>query len=56
MADEKFTEEEAAQRRDRVLKRMLNTPPKPQKPEASPHDRPGRKGDRPRRARSQRKP
>jgi len=29
--DEELTEEEAAKRRDEVLKKMLNTPPKPHK-------------------------
>jgi hypothetical protein len=27
--DEQYSEEETAQRRDAVIKRMLNTPPKP---------------------------
>jgi hypothetical protein len=30
--DDSYSDEEAAQRRDRVVRRMIATPPKPQKP------------------------
>lgn len=33
---DELTEEEAAAKRDEVLKRMLNTPPKPRRPSAKP--------------------
>jgi len=33
-ADEPYSEEEAARRRDEALKRALNTPPKPRKASA----------------------
>jgi len=41
---DELTEEEAAKRRDEVLKRMLNTPPKPHKLK-TPKPRPKEKRD-----------
>lgn len=34
MPDEEYSEKEAAQRRDKVLGKMLSTPPKPHAPKA----------------------
>jgi len=37
--DEQYSEQEAAQRRDAVLKRMLNTPPQPHTKKTAPKRR-----------------
>jgi hypothetical protein len=42
--DERYSEEEAARRRDEVVKRMLNTPPQPRKTPAGKKQAPSRKG------------
>jgi hypothetical protein len=43
--DDIYSDEEAAQRRDAVVKRMLDTPPKPHaKPAPKPKERPAQKG------------
>jgi hypothetical protein len=43
MADDQFNDGEAARRRDEVIKRMLNTPPRPRRT-TKPKKRPTQKG------------
>lgn len=44
-SDETYSDKEAAQRRDAVVRRMLNTPPQPRaKPPPKPKGRPAQKG------------
>jgi hypothetical protein len=45
-ADEQYTSEETARRRDEAIRRALNTPPKPQKEIAGKSGRPARKQSR----------
>ncbi len=46
-AEEVYSDEESARRRDEVIKRMLNTPPQPRRTEPraeKPKERPAQKG------------
>jgi hypothetical protein len=43
-ADDRYSEQETAQRRDEVIRRMIATPPQPRKPDKASQKRQPKKG------------